>query len=206
MNETPKHHHPPRTGRSTQRRRHTTPPGTGTLGMWLFLAALTMLFGATLAAYILMRLRPQAGPPMGSVEVPAMFWASTGAILVSSFTMHRALQNVRAERQTRFCNALLVTLLLAAAFLLLQAPAMTALMRTHFADASTALYGLMFVLVVLHAAHVIGGLIPLMVITAHATRYRYDHESHAPVKHLAMYWHFLDVVWLVMFFTFLVLG
>jgi heme/copper-type cytochrome/quinol oxidase subunit 3 len=206
MSDPSQHHRTPRARRQRDTRRHHTPPGTGTFGMWLFLAALTMLFAATLAAYILLRIRAGAGPPLGDLAVPAVFWASTAAILTSSYTMHRALQSVRAERQTRFRNALLLTLLLAAAFLLLQAPGMTELVTTHLGQASTALYGLMFFLVAVHAAHVIGGLIPLMVITVRANMGRYDHESHAPVKYVAMYWHFLDGVWLVMLFVLLVLG
>ena len=120
--------------------------------------------------------------------------------------MHRAVQNVRAERQTRFRTALALTLLLSVAFLLLQAPGMAALLNDHFANTTTALYGLVFMLVIVHAAHVIGGLIPLGVITAKANQGRYDHEHHAPVKHIAMYWHFLDAVWIVMFFVLMVMG
>ena len=205
MNETPHH---PRTShtRRPARRQHRTPPGTGTLGMWLFLAALTMLFGSTLVGYIIVRLRPDFGPPVGTIPLPATFWGSTAIILLASFTMHRAVQNVRAERQTRFRTALALTLLLSVAFLLLQAPGMAALLNDHFANTTTALYGLVFMLVIVHAAHVIGGLIPLGVITAKANQGRYDHEHHAPVKHIAMYWHFLDAVWIVMFFVLMVMG
>lgn len=68
------------------------------------------------------------------------------------------------------------------------------------------LYLLILVLVVVHAAHLIGGLIPLAIVTYNAMRNRYDHEYHAGVTHLAMYWHFLDAVWMVMFSTFVVLN
>jgi heme/copper-type cytochrome/quinol oxidase subunit 3 len=176
--------------------------------MWLFLAALTMLFAATMVGYIVIRLQENLGPPPGSITLPWQLWVSTAVILASSFTMHRALQNVRAERQTRFCNALLITLLLAAAFLVLQGPAMASLIVQRFGGQSTsdALYGLVFTMVLLHALHVVGGLIPLLVITVKAHRSRYDHESHAPVQHLTMYWHFLDVIWLVMFFVLQTVG
>ena len=59
--------------------------------------------------------------------------------------------------------------------------------------------GMMAVLILIHAAHVVGGLIPLGVVAARAARGRYDHEYHRPVKYLTLYWHFLDGVWLVMF-------
>jgi len=207
MNETPQHQpHRASKPKRAARRQHRTPPGTGTFGMWLFLAALTMLFGSTMVLYVLIRLRPGYGPPVGSIGMPTFFWVSTAAILLSSFTMHRALANVRAERQTRFQNSLLWTLMLAAAFLLLQAPAMTSLLTQQFAASETGLYGLVFFLVAVHAAHVIGGVAPLIVITVKANNGKYDHEFHAPVKHIALYWHFLDVVWIVMFFILLVMG
>jgi heme/copper-type cytochrome/quinol oxidase subunit 3 len=174
--------------------------------MWLFLAALTMLFGATMVGYIIVRLQNQMGPPRGAINLPWQLWASTAVILVSSFTIHRALQNVRAERQTRFCNALLITLLLGAAFLVLQGPAMASLVLQHAPQMSSALYGLVFAMVLLHALHVVGGLIPLTIITVKAHRHGYDHESHAPVQHVTMYWHFLDVIWLIMFFVLQTLG
>jgi heme/copper-type cytochrome/quinol oxidase subunit 3 len=61
------------------------------------------------------------------------------------------------------------------------------------------LYGLIFFLILVHALHVVGGLVGLSVTTAHALQGRYDHERYGGVKHAAMYWHFLDAVWLVMY-------
>jgi heme/copper-type cytochrome/quinol oxidase subunit 3 len=60
--------------------------------------------------------------------------------------------------------------------------------------------------VLIHALHVLGGVIYLAIVTQRALAGRYDHEHYTGVKHAAMYWHFLDLVWLMMFGTFLVLG
>ncbi|MEX0652881.1 MAG: cytochrome c oxidase subunit 3 [Phycisphaeraceae bacterium] len=221
------------------RQRHHVPPGTGTFGMTLFLLSLGILFSASMLLYVVFRL-VTPGPPLGSIALPAGLWVSTALILVSSYVIHRALQNVRHERQTRFRNALTVTLLLAVAFLVVQTPSMTALLRNHrqanaqyqqeqvaYEDALDAqraqqppgtildtadlpdrpvlpLFGLVMFLILVHALHVLGGLIPLAVVTVKAHAGRYDHEHHGPVKYLTMYWHFLDGVWIVMFVLFLV--
>jgi cytochrome c oxidase subunit 3 len=60
--------------------------------------------------------------------------------------------------------------------------------------------------VLLHAAHVVGGIILLALVARKAFRGGYDHEHHLGVHHAALYWHFLDIVWLVMFGTMLGLG
>ncbi len=61
-----------------------------------------------------------------------------------------------------------------------------------------------YVLTGLHAVHVIGGLVPLVVITRRAFAGRVRDPQHAGVIYTAMYWHFLDAVWLVLFLTLLV--
>jgi len=207
MNETSSEKPPSTSTGASSARQHQVPPGTGVFGMWLFMAALTMLFAATMVGYIIVRLRPEAKPPPGSLAMPWHLWGSTALIMVSSFSMHQAMQNIRTERQTPFCNALIVTLLLGVAFLLLQGPAMASLLMNRLSEeTSTALYGLVFSMVLLHALHLVGGLLPLGVVTYKAHRRKYDHESHAPVQYIAMYWHFLDAVWLIMFFVLQTVG
>lgn len=184
------------------------PAGTGVLGMWLFLSSLTMLFLAAIGGYVIIRLTGRYSPVAGVIHVPALLWASTLLVLGCSVAIQRALMNVRRQRLERFRQALGAALLLAGAFLAVQTPALVALLREHesLRASNIHLYGLMFMLILLHALHVAGGLIPLVVTCAQARRGRYDHEHHAPVRYLAMYWHFLDLVWVVMFTTFLALG
>lgn len=192
--------------RAPRARHQHLPPGTGTFGMVLFLLSLGMLFAASVVGYLVIRFQPTQPLPPGELELPAVLWASTVAILASSFTIHTALQNVRLERQTRFRQALTLTLLLAVAFLLLQAPGLSHLLYAHRLAEDVQLYGLVFFLVLVHAAHLLGGLLPLTVITYQAHAGRYDHEHHGPVQYIVMYWHFLDAVWVILFGVFLVAG
>lgn len=189
------------------RRRHLVPPGTHTLGMWLFLAMLVVLFAAGMLAYVIIRVTGAAAPPLQTLKMPMVLWLSTAAILMSSYTIHRAVDNVRRERQDKFRQALVATLLLAVPFFLAQGAGLASLLaQTAAMEVGGPLMKAAVFLVIVHALHVIGGLIPLAFITRQAHLGRYDHEFHTPVENLARYWHFLDVVWLVMFGVFLILG
>lgn len=207
--------------------RHHTPPGTAAFGMWLFLAALLVLFAGSILVFLIIRITARDAPPMGALDLPWPLWASTVLILLSSYTMHRALQNVRHERQTRFQKAMLATFLLSIGFLLVQAPAMAGMLRDHYPQVDAYLAaaqerqerltqlpqtaaieplgvampigGLVFFLILVHALHVLGGILPMAVVTYRSQQGRYDHEHHQPVHLLTMYWHFLDGVWIVMF-------
>jgi cytochrome c oxidase subunit III len=136
-------------------------------------------------------------------------------------TIHWALRAVRQERMADLRRGLIATAVLAVVFLAVQTPSLIELLgehqqyRTELREqtdsgqrASLALqpYGMVFFLIVVHAAHLIGGIIPLGVVTRNALRNRYDHESYNPVRYTAMYWHFLDAVWLTLFAMFLLVG
>jgi cytochrome c oxidase subunit 3 len=185
---------------------HRAPRGAGVLGMWLFLAALTMLFLASLVGYVVIRMR-RGG--IGTVTLPWGLWVSTALMLSGSVSIHLALRAVRRERQVRFRQMMVASLALACSFVAVQAPSMAVLLARHrpgtaMAGAPVSAYGLIFFLILVHALHVIGGIVPLAVVTGKALKHRYDHESHEPVRYLGMYWHFLDGVWVVMFGTLLV--
>lgn len=185
----------------------------GTFGMMLFLASLTMLFVASILGYIAVRLQwlnADRGPtpPLGEIHLPPVLWLSTLVILLSSVALHYAGHCVALERQTQFRRAMGFTAALGTVFLIVQAPALFALVQSQqdVAQVNIRLYALIVSLVILHGLHVIGGLVPLFVITAKAYKGKYDHEHHHPVVHFAMYWHFLDVVWIVMFSVLQFLG
>src|SRR5438045_2375908 len=103
---------------------HRLPPNTATIGMWLFLAALTMLFGATLLAYAIIRTRGGSSPPLGTVHLPHLLWLSTALMLCGSVTIHRALAAVRRERQAQLRQFLVITCVLAVVFCIVQTPAL----------------------------------------------------------------------------------
>jgi heme/copper-type cytochrome/quinol oxidase subunit 3 len=181
-----------------------TPTRTGTVGMYLFLASLFMLFSAGMVGYVIIRLSATAKFSLGSLEVPKPLWFSTAIVIIASFTVQRAVHELRRERQPAFRRWLLITMLLAISFVIVQAPSLVFLLgrQQEMKQKKIALYGLVFVLILLHALHVVGGIVALGWTTKRARDGAYDHEHYLPVSRVALYWHFLDAVWLVMFFTF----
>ena len=181
----------------------------GTLGVLLFLAALTVLFGATIAGYLFVRSQAPTWPPPGSPAVPmASLWLSTLLILLISGTSHWALRSIRWGRDRRLRLALVLTIVLAVLFLANQARNWQNVRATIVPVGSHAqTYAAVFYLLTgTHALHVVGGLVLLAIVTRKAFRGDYTSAYHAGVRYNAMYWHFLDGVWLMMFGTMFLFG
>ena len=174
--------------------------------MKLLLASLSMLFGASIILVILLHLAPdrfaEAYPNQPRVPFPSNVWFSTLVLIASSVTMQFAVSAARAGRRAALRSAMCLTLILAAAFLtsqtlswfVLVAQYAEAIQLRHTPQAVT----IYFMLTGLHAAHVIGGIIPMLVVTIRAFLNRYTRASHEGVVLCAMYWHYLDVVWLIL--------
>ena len=197
-------------------REHMVPAKVQTFGLWLFLIGLSILFGSAMLVYVLIRARGQGMPEIGAFRAALsspLLYLSTIVVILASIAIHQAVRQVRRERQAGFLRWLYITDALALLFIAIQTPAMILLLSRDLGQATeaggireTRLYGILFFYVLIHAAHVVGGMIYLGLLTYRARAGRYDHEHYTGVKHAAMYWHFLDVVWLLMFGTFLLLG
>ncbi len=207
-------------------RRHGFVPGAGTLGISLLVAALSILFVSSLIGFFIFRSNFQFAV---SIHLPPGLWLSTIILLVSSLTMHWAVSAVNHDRQQSLRLALLLTLALGLAFLVIQGFNWFGLLHTvranqialsafHGPEASSSgglpsgegplieshvLLVVFYVFTVLHALHVIGGIIPLSVTTFKARRQIYSRNYHPGVRYCAIYWHFLDAVWLLIFITLL---
>jgi cytochrome c oxidase subunit 3 len=172
----------------------------GPLGMWLFLASLAVLFAASMAAYLVIRSRADAWPPPDMPPLPTGLWVATAILLISGLTVHWAVRAARRDDQGTLIGAMLVTTLLGVVFLAVQIMNWGWLIWIQRASFDSGLYmGSFFLLTGLHALHVVGGLIYLAMVTARCFHGRYSSAYYPGVRYSAMYWHFLDAVWIVMF-------
>jgi cytochrome c oxidase subunit III len=187
---------------------HLSRFGAGRLGLSIFLISLAMLFGASLLGFVIIRIQTRGYWPE-LPPLPSALWLSTVVLIVSSGTMQLALNGIRADRQSSLRMGLSLSLVLGLMFLLIQ----TACWMTWFnaiapfwSDRGEVRYALtsFYVLTGLHALHVIGGIIPMTIVTRHAFSQRYRADFHPGVHYIAMYWHFLDAVWIVLFMTLLI--
>ncbi len=185
-------------------------PGAGTAGMAVLIISLTMLFLASIAAFLIVRYQfemrnPEAKtpqwPPPGLPAIPNSLWLSTLVILMTSFTIQIALNAVRRDDERRLLKFLKITFGLGLLFLAMQT--INWLEFHHALPAGTAFSGVylagFYILTALHAAHVIGGLIPLGLVIAKARGGKYSRNFHPGVRYCTIYWHFLDVIWIVLF-------
>ena len=186
--------------RSPEGSRTRSPSSPGTLGMWLFLLSLAILFAASITAYLIVRVRAEVWQPVNMPDPPPWLWFSTAVILVSSGTIHWGLAGIRRSLHGRLIGAMLATTLLGLVFLVSQAINWAWLIAINATTSTAGLYIFTFyVLTGLHAVHVIGGLALLTVVTARSFAGRYSADHHPGVKYAVMYWHFLAAVWLVLF-------
>ncbi|QDU66278.1 cytochrome c oxidase subunit 3 [Engelhardtia mirabilis] len=173
--------------------------GVGTLGVKLFLASLSFLFGASILLYLVVLL-PAAPPEQPVLPVVGLGLAlSTMVMLASSFTYWLALRAIGEDDRQAFRRMMTWTLVLGLGFMASQGYNWWELVASGLPlDASNRYSALFLVMTVLHALHVVGGLIPLAVVTAKARRGEYTAKSHEGATNVSLYWHFLDVVWLLM--------
>ncbi|QDU84068.1 Cytochrome c oxidase subunit 3 [Planctomycetes bacterium Pla163] len=186
----------------TQQRMTTdqpVPTGVGTLGMKLFIASLSFIFAASILLYLLL-LAPEESPAIEHLPVIAAgVFVSTALILASSVTLRRGSRAVRADRCDELAVWLKRTLWLGYGFGALQTAnwVLVWIAVDPFASGNRHA-GFFIVLTIVHALHVVGGVVRLVQITRRAQQGEFSAAHHEPVTNMAMYWHFLDVVWLLL--------
>ena len=169
------------------------------MGLALFLASLAVLFAATIVAYLAVRMDAPDWPPPGMPGYPPLLWGSTLIMLASSVSMHWALRGARSGDERALRVGMSLTTALAVAFLGTQILSWNSLAEVNVTVGRNLYAFTFYMLTTLHALHVVCGLIPLLLTTSRAFKGRYGPESSMGVLLCAMYWHFLDAVWLVLF-------
>jgi heme/copper-type cytochrome/quinol oxidase subunit 3 len=167
--------------------------------MGIFLATLAVLFVAAIVGYLVVRTKATDWPPPGMPRLPAGLGLATLVLLAASVTVQGSLRAIRRGQRTASARWLAATLGLSVAFLAIQSWNWWGLIRLRLTAGSNLYAFTFFMLTGLHAAHVIGGIVLLAIVLTRSARGRYDSGHHSGVTYSAMYWHFLDAVWLVLF-------
>jgi cytochrome c oxidase subunit 3 len=161
--------------------------------MRLFLASLGMLFGGALVGYLVVRLRAPEWPAVG---LPAGLWVSTALVLLLSAALVTAERAIRGGRARGLTWLLALALALALGFLGAQLRNWMQLAAdSALPQQSLAAFGF-WILTVLHAVHVLLGLVPLVFVLLRAGGGRYTAADHEGVHLVSMYWHFLAITWI----------
>jgi cytochrome c oxidase subunit 3 len=177
-------------------------------GAWLLIASLAAFFVSSMLLFVIYvaRRAGQTSTDAQGYSLPKGFIASTLLLIGISVSLHYAVTAARRDQVTNVLRLCLLAMFLALGFFVVQSEGMYVLMKRALEDSSfnSSLYPFTFLLALLHALHVVAGVVALVTVVSSAARYRYDHERHWGLQFCALYWHFLDAVWLVMLFGFVI--
>ena len=169
------------------------------LGMLLFIISEVMLFGAFFTAYFFIRVVNDNPWPAAGDDLPKLVAGINTAILISSsFTMHWALEGARNENRRALKVGMLTTFMLGLTFLCVQ---INEYAHIGFSPADNAQGSIFYGLTGLHGAHVFVGLTLLGMATVRAYRGHFTTKEHKGIEIPGIYWHFVDVMWIVVYTT-----
>ncbi len=175
-------------------------------GIWLLLASLGVFFFASILLYVVyvyMRVNSDTGFTQ-RFYLPWSFLPSTLLLIGVSVCLEMAYRASRRDRLERVKWLVIAACVMGIGFLAVQSDGMKRLLE-GMADASSrneSAYGYTFILAFLHAAHVVGGVVGLWWTARHAIAHQYDHERSMGLRFCTLYWHFLDIVWLILIASF----
>ena len=169
------------------------------VAMWAFLGSECLLFGALISTYLLYRGRSKTGPTPAEIYDIPYTSVSSFVLLMSSVTMVLALAAIQRGDHRRLRVWLTATSLLGASFIAGQVYEFTSFVREGL-TIKTSLFGSsFFVLTGFHGVHVTLGIIMLLSLVSLSLRGKLPKERAEVVEIAGLYWHFVDVVWIVIF-------
>jgi len=169
------------------------------VGMVMALASWSMLFASLFFAYAVLRISAATWPPEGASRLPRALPAANTAVLLLSSVVLWIGADPKRERPGGLKRALVATLGLGTLFLALQTAVWMPLWTRGFRMSSGVYASLFYGLTAFHAVHVLAGLVALLWLLRGASDGRYVSGRQNPVRLTAMFWHFVDVVWVLMF-------
>jgi cytochrome c oxidase subunit 3 len=175
------------------------------LGMLLFITSEVMFFSGLFAAYFSTRAANQATtgwPPtqfQGILNPLSLILVATIILIASSFTCQFAVWSIQRGDRRGFIRNISITFILGITFLVLQAYDYTVLFGEGMTLASGPFGTTYFTLTGFHGAHVFGGVLMLGVILYRGMSGQFSARHHDAVEAVSLYWHFVDVVWIILF-------
>ena len=171
------------------------------LGVWVGSGGIIMVFAAFTSAMVV---RSGLGEDWKSFGLPGVLWFSTAALLLSSFTIEKAKRALRASVEADLKKWLAATAVLGAVFLASQWAGWLNLAERGLYLADNPSHSFFYVFTVGHGLHLLGGLLAVGYVTGRVWRGRSWATREAAVEAAALYWHFMDVLWVYLFVLLLV--
>jgi cytochrome c oxidase subunit 3 len=183
-----------------------------TLGMWAFLITEVLFFGGLFTAYIVFRTQfPEAFARASDQLDLVIGGINTGVLLGSSLTMALAVHAAQEGKRSKSFGLLLVTGILGTTFLVIKGfeyahkfehnlfPGASFSYHGPEPDHAQLFFVLYFMMTGVHAAHMVVGILLLIVIAWMTARGRFTAGYYSPVENFGLYWHFVDIVWIFLY-------
>ena len=160
--------------------------------LWIGIGSILMMFAGLTSAYIVKR--NQAN--WVTFELPLIFWYSTAVMLLSSVTIFFAGRSFKQRQMAKYRRLMMATIILGALFIAMQVIGFNQLWNLGITLQGNVSFSFMYAIVGLHGAHVVGGIIALLVLFAKAFSAKTRIYNTVPVEVISTYWHFVDALWI----------
>ena len=167
--------------------------------LWFGIISLTMSFAGLTSAYVVSKERPDW---ISDFQIPSAFYASLVLILISSITIHLANKVVKKGNHSQGMVLLILTFLLGFGFVVFQFVGFSQIIESGYnftGPTSSITTSYIYLIVLLHVAHVFGGLISLLVVIYNHYKQKYRNGKTLGIELAATFWHFIDAIWIYLF-------
>ncbi len=163
------------------------------------MGSMTMMFAGIVSAFVVSKSREDW---MKDFQFPTAFYFSTIAIILCSVTFHLAKKAIQKDNRQATTSLLLLTLALGLSFVFCQFKGFDQLMDGGYfftGPESNITTTFLYVIASLHLAHLAGGIISLLIIIYNHFKQKYNSTQTLGIELGAIYWHFLDFLWICLF-------
>ncbi|AVI50281.1 cytochrome oxidase subunit III [Pukyongia salina] len=174
--------------------------------LWFGIISLSMSFLGFTSAYIVSSTREDW---LDNFQIPQSFYISLAVIIVSSVTMHLALLNVKREKNKVGTFLLVTTFILGLIFIWLQLRGFDEIIGIFgynpTGPTSNITYTYIFLIAAVHIAHIVAALLALLVVIYNHFKLKYRNGNTLGIELATTFWHFVDILWIYLFFFFYIM-
>ncbi|MES2240379.1 MAG: cytochrome c oxidase subunit 3 [Bacteroidota bacterium] len=163
------------------------------------MVSMTMMFAGLTSAFVVSKSRVDW---LKDFELPSAFYISTLVIIGCSVTFHLAKKAIQKDNQSKTTMLLLATLVLGISFVILQFVGFGQIVESGYyftGPESSITTTFLYIVALMHLLHLAGGLISLLIIIYNHYKQKYNSSQTLGIELGAMYWHFLDLLWVYLF-------
>jgi len=170
--------------------------------LWFGMVSMFMMFAGLTSAYVVSTTRRDW---LNDFKLPDAFIISTVVIVLSSITFHMAKTAIKKGNRSSTTAMLLATLVLGIAFVAAQFYGFSQVVESGFyftGSESTVTTSFLYIVTIMHLAHLFAGIIVLLVVIYNHFKQKYTPAQTLGIELGAMFWHFLDILWIYLFLFF----